>query len=361
MKSKLFLLILLIPLCVGCSGPQKLYEKGNYKKAYDKALSELKKSKNRKMKTLLNKSFSKMIDDARGDIIDLDERYEYTALVANLEIYEEVRDRYNKGQQFLDEDNILKFDNFQERGELFVMDAYEVGLNYMREYEETKLKVYAQDAFQYFSLVDTYGLDEYQNLESLIQNSLELGIVIYNIHLDLSFDRSYSWELDHQFDDLEGKSGFIQIVYDRPISNEDCLVELDFSQLEERYDERSSSRTYSQKIQDGYTIQVDTSGNETKVPKYITVEGTVITNRITKALSWIVDLEVRSVTQNCNLKEERFYEGIEDVIEKYEIRGDERAIPSEYFNTTNSEFENTPRMVDDLIDELYREVRNYLY
>jgi len=58
-------LLSMIMIIASCSGPQKLYEKGKYGRAFDKALSKAKKGKDRKMKTLLNKSFAKLIDQTR--------------------------------------------------------------------------------------------------------------------------------------------------------------------------------------------------------------------------------------------------------------------------------------------------------
>ncbi|MEM9549080.1 MAG: hypothetical protein AAGA77_24040, partial [Bacteroidota bacterium] len=159
----------------------------------------------------------------------------------------------------------------------------------------------------------------------------------------------------------EGEDGFVQIVYDNNSIKSDCEVELDFSRLD--VDERSenSSRNYTKEILDGYRTETDTSGNSVQVPIYKEVSGTVTTRRITKTVSWRVDVEINRSTNNCDLREERFTEEVEDKIEIYELSGDERAIPNEFKDSSNQELKDTDDMVEDLIDDLYRRVRNYFY
>ena len=360
MKNLLYSLLLLI-LVSGCSSPQKLYEKGKYDKAFDSVLSDLKQNKNRKNKTLLNKSFSKLIDSARDKMIDIKNGYDVSDLISNLEEYYEVDQRYKKGKVYLDSDNITKYEKLNIEKH-FVLDvAYEEGKSLMKDFEESGNKFDARNAYYHFSLIDEYG-DRYEGMDQYLLQSYEAATLVYNVVADLDYDYSYKWDVDRQFDNLEGKEKFVKIVYDSPSNIGDCLIELDFSRLDEDIRTRSDSRSYNKEIIDGYTTVTDTSGRTREVPIYKTVKGEVITKRVTKTVAWRVDIEIRRSSSNCNLRERRFYADEDDSVEEYEIRGDTRAIPSQYFNNNNKSYlEKTDDMVDDILDDLYREIRDYLY
>ena len=354
-------IISLLIIISSCSGPQKLYEKGKYDKAYDKALSKLKEGKDRKMKTLVNKAFSKLIDQTRDELIDLNRRLDLSDAERNLTKYDETGERFEEGELFLSDENIAKYSVFMSEKEALVSGVYDGGLAFMDDYKSLQRKADAREAFAYFSLVDKYCNTDYPNMDELLNESFEAGTVIYNVNIDLNFDQSYRWEVNRKFDDLEGRQGFIRIVYDRQGNVGDCLVEIDFDRLDEDYQESTSTKNYSEKIEDGYTTKTDTSGNEIKIIKYKTVTGSVTTRRITKRVRWRVNLDVRSMNGDCNLREERFSEELVDEVDQYEISGDERAIPTQYTKSKNDKLERTDDMVDDLIDELYRDIYNYLY
>lgn len=362
MKIKYLLISLFIIIFISaCSGPQKLYEKGNYFKAYDKALSKLKKDKDRKMRTLVNKAFFKMIDQTRDELIDLNRNFEINDAEKNLKMYDEVHERFEEGKVFLTNENVEKNAGLTDEKDNLVSDLYEEGLAFMNDYNSSRLKIEAREAFAYFSLVDKYCSSDFPNMDQLLNESFEAGTVIYNVNVDLNFDQEYRWEVNRKFDDLEGRQGFTRIVYDRQGNVGDCLVELDFDSLDEDLRESTTTKNFSEEIEDGYTTSVDTSGKEIKTIKYKTITGSVTTRNVTKTVRWRVSLDVRSMNINCNLREERFSKELVDEVDQYEISGDERAIPSEFLDKKSQNLESTDDMVDDIIDELYRDVYNYIY
>jgi len=362
MKIQYLLFSLFVVVSISaCSGPQKLYEKGNYFKAYDKALSKLKKDKERKMRTLVNKAFFKMIDQTRDDLIDLNRDYDINNAEKNLKMYDKVHERFEEGKTFLTYENVEKNAGLTDEKEDLVSDLYEEGLALMNDYNSSQLVFDARDAFACFSLVDKYCSSDFPNMDQLLNESYEAGTVIYNVSVDLNFDQEYRWEVNRKFDDLEGRQGFTRIVYNRQGNVGDCLVELDFDSLDENLRESTNTKNFSEEIEDGYTTSVDTSGKEVKTIKYKTITGSVTIRSITKTVRWRVRLDVRAMNNNCNLREERFSEELEDEVDQYEISGDERAIPTEFLNKNNQELESTDDMVDDIIDELYRDIYNYIY
>jgi len=361
MKYNFKLFIILLIGLASCSSPQKLYEKGKYFKSFDAVLGDLNGGKkDRKAVLLLNKSFFKMIDVAKSEMYILNDGYNVNELSHNFKQYENVDRRYVKGRSFIDEENNIKYGNFTEDKRQLISDTYEEGKSLLAFFEKSNNKTDARNAYYHFELVKDYGLG-YRDINDWLFDAKKAATLIYNINADLDSDFSYQWDVDRKFDDLEGETGFVRIVYDNSSIDGDCNVDLDFSRLD--VDERSdqSSIDYTKEIIDGYSTKTDTSGNTTQIPNYVEVSGRVITKTITKTVSWRVDLEIVKSNISCDLREERFRETIEDQARIYEISGDIRAIPDEFKNQTNERLEDTDDMVEELIDELYRVIRNYFY
>lgn len=361
MKVQYIFLFALIIGLGSCSSPQKLYEKGNYFKAFDSVLGDLKGGqKNRKNSVLLNKSFSKMIDVTRDKLYVIKDGYDVKELEHNFEQYDEVVKRYAKANAFLKDESDAKYDGLLTEKDDLINDAYLEGVSLMDYFSESNKKEDARIAYYHFELVEKYGIG-YENIEELMEESKLAATLFYHIEVDLDSDFSYRWDINRKFDNLEGQSGFVRIFYDTGMSNADCNIELDFSRLDVDERERSNSQNFSKEIIDGYTTKTDTSGNTIQTPIYKEVQGSVRTVSITKNVYWEIDLELKHANANCDLREKRFRAGVEDKIEQYDIRGDERAIPQEYKNKLDGRLESTDDMVDDLIDELYTQVRRYLY
>lgn len=355
-------LALLVIFCISsCSSPQKLYEKGKYDKAYDAALSEVKEKKDRKSKVLLNKAFAKWLDNVRGDMIVLADGYEIDDLKHNLDLYADVDDRYAQGSVYLDDENHIKYDQMVVDQDAEIDATYAEGLALIADYRIRQEKRNAQAAYYHFRLVNEYAQTDYPDLDQLMADALDLGTIVYNVTAQLDFGLSYEWDVDRRFDDMEGRDGFVQVIYNGPSSVGDCQVVCDFSRLEENYRTDVSNQNFSKEIEDGYKTHVDTSGNTIKTPQYRTVTGTVQTTRTSKIIAWRVDLEVRNVTGHCDLREYRFTEQVVDEVDEYATGGDDRAIPSKFFQQNNQRLEDTDDMVDDLIDELYRDIRDYIF
>ena len=360
MKTKTCIILSLL-LIIACASPKKLYEKGKYFKAFDSVLNDIEDGKKeRNNLVLLNKSFAKMIDLAREEMNVLEDGYKIKELRDNFKQYEKVDSRYEKGRPYLDDANKEKYNGFNQEKVQLVEDTYLEGKDLLTYFEENNRKLDARNAYYHFELVKENSND-YNDIESLLREAREKAIVIYNIDADLDSDFSYQWDVDRRFDDLEGEEGFYKIVYDYSEGSEDCLVELDFSRLDVDEKESESKKNYTVEVIDGYETKTDTSGNTIEIPIYKDVSGTVTIRTLTKTVSWRIDIELLKSNQNCDLKERRFTESVEDKIEVIEIEGDERAIPDEYKNRTNKKLEDTDDMVDDLLDKLYRDVRNYIY
>ncbi|MEE9440238.1 MAG: hypothetical protein V3V14_14625 [Saprospiraceae bacterium] len=366
MKLRTAFLSLLILTIFSCSSPKKLYEKGNYIKAYTKVLEKLEKKKNRKDKVLLNKSFSKIIDEARAKILGLEDGYKISELERSLESYQKVEELYNKGYKYLDQENLTRYDVFDEEGNQLVRNTYVEANDLMNFYQESKNKLDARNAFYHYELVEEYGddrvVDDFNRLDKLKEIAKYAGTVLYNVTTELNFEFSYKWDVERTFDNIEGYRGFKKVLYESNSDEIDCDIVLDFGRVDVDKDQSKTSKNYSKEITDGYTTKTDTNGVVTKIPIKKKIEGTVVTYKIVKRVTWNIDMEMHARNNNCDLRSKRFTEYVTDEIQEYEVRGDKRAIPTKFLNNNqNNRLEDTDDMVDDVIDELYDEVRSYIY
>ena len=360
-KHSFCLFIVATLLVSSCSSPQKLYEKGNYFKAFDAVLKDLKGGKkNRKDILLLNKSFSKMIDVSRDEMYLLTNGYEVNDLRYNLKRHGKVDKRYIEARSYIDDENDVKYGKFDKEKIQLVEDAYLEGKALLTYYNESKNKIDARNAFYHFDLVKEYGIG-YDDINQLIFEAKNYAMIIYVVDADLDSDFSYQWDVDRKFDDLEGESGFIKIIYGDNSIDGDCYIELDFSRLDVDESDKESSQNFSDRIIEGYNTVTDTSGNTTKTPIYKEVKGRVTSYQITKRVSWTIDIDILKSTVNCDLRERRFKESVEDKVEIFELFGDERAIPDVYKNQSNDRIADTDDMVDELLEKLYDRIRNHLY
>jgi len=361
MKNQLALLGTLLLLGLGCSSPQKLYEKGKYFKSYDAVLKDLQKGKkDRKALLLLNKSFAKMIDQANGDMKILKDGYKVNDLVHNFKQYAKVDSRFADGKIFLNDENEILYARFLSEKHLLVEDTYAEGSALMRDFETNNNKMVARDAYTHFELVQEYS-NLFVDIANRLQEALEAATIIYAIDSDLDSDFSYQWEVDRRFDDLEGEKQFYQIVYDDRSVQEDCRIELDFARLDVEEHSKERNSTFTKNVLDGYETKTDTSGKKVEIPIYKDVSAQVVITTFTKNVSWRVDLEIVKSTQNCDLREDRFKASAEDQIEVIEVYGDERAVPDEYQNVSNEQLKDTDDMVEEILDALFRDIRNYIY
>lgn len=353
-------------LMAACSSPQKSFDKGNFEKAYKASLKNIKKGKkSRKDKSILNKSFNELVKQNTNEaekflrsnqIEDWEEAYAE---------YDQLLDWYYDGKGYLDNSYDARLNTIDTELETLGKDIaanyYELGTMSMDGYYEEYNKAYAQDAFIFFEKTAAYD-SEYPKIDSLLDDTYKLAIVNVLVVANAPFERSYEWEIDRRFSDIERESKeFYQITYERNIINVDCTLEMDFSGLDSYLREDRSIQRFSEQIEDGYDTQVDTSGNTTKIPRYVTVTGEVTTIREVLTFRWRVAVSVFGERSYCDFRNRTFDAEEETSRERYEFSGDSRAIPNQYGSSSRNDFEDEDDVVDDLIDDLYREISNYYF
>ena len=350
---------------LACSSPQKSFEKGQFRKAYYAALKNLKKGKkNRKDKTILKKSFAELYGEhnleferyLRSDYLE-DWEEAYSKLDKLTEIYYD-------GKLYLDESYVAKFENIE--GELADLGAniaqgyYELGQENMSQFQFNRDKLLAQVAHQSFKKSAEFGAT-FEDLDLLIEQSFEQGAIYILVEAKAPFNVEYNWEIDRTFDDLEDESsGFKVVAYERMLSVVDCQMEIDFSSLDRFRDERRSTQSFTERIEDGTEIEIDTAGNKTTVPKYREIRGEVETTRETITFRWRVAVNIFGDTGYCDFDNRTFVQEESVINEFYRLSGDERAIPQEYRSTRNIDIDEDD-IAEDLIEELYEEIEDYYF
>ncbi len=359
MQKYIFLLITAF-LLTACSSANKLYEKGKYEKAYIKAIKDLKKNKSHKDKVLLNKAFAKILDKYKGELGEIDPNY----IESDLKIYDNLQNYYFKGEQYLSEENIIQYEKLNEGFYARIDRLIEEAKKDMEEYEKTQDKQYAQSAYYMLSLAEKYLPEDYnEDISLLLEDARKKGTVVYNITTDVKFGWRYNIEFDvrRQMEDLEGWEGLIKVIFESPGNEGDCDVTLEFGRIYEDQRNDQNTRNFSKKIVDRYETKIDKNGKKTKVPVYKNVKGSVKIYRDIKTVEWEVYLNSYSSTSACDLRSRRFDGYEKDEVDRYEIFGDRRAIPERYLRKTNHRFRRTEDMLKDILYDMYRDIREYIY
>jgi len=360
MKFKLFFFTILV-IVISCASPLHSYKKGNYEKAFSSALKKIKSGKKeRQLKSILNKSFEKLIEEDELSYNDL-------MLSDMLEDWEEAytgRDKliqmYDEGERYLDNDydkpiQKARKDNVELEHNI-VHNYIDLGDMNMEVYTESGDKYAAQEAYYAYRSARNYGYsDRIEGLELRQDEALIGGTIIIVIDVD-TWASEYSWKIENRFNNIENYSKLFQeILHNEYVTNADCRIEIEFSILNITSNEQRNNQTYNDEIQDGYTTVVDTSGNSTNEPKYIQVSGQVTTIEETRTYSWDIRVDVDRGSSYCKFSDRSYNVSDQVVISQYEISGDERAIPSQDRNQRATEFSysDEDRLVEALIERAY--------
>lgn len=365
MKKYFYLLLSLLSI-LACSSPQKSFDKGKYEKAYNAALKNIKKGKkSRRDKTILNKSFDEIVAQKSNEA----ETYLYSDMIEDWELayanYDDLLRLYYSGKVYLDSDfdsEMRIVESFSDSlGMDIALNYHELGLMSMDDYSDSGNKLYAQEAFAYFQKTQSYDPD-FTNITTLMDEAFDRGVVLILVEADAPFGRNYEWTIDRRFSDIERESeDFYQIVYERMV-DADCKLEIDFSSLERSINQSRTVETFSERIEDGYNTSVDSSGRTIREPIYRTVEGAVTIIAENIRYYWGAAVNVRGSREYCDFRDRTFNEEEVITIERYELSGDERAIPNRYKNNRNNNSGiDEDDIAEELIDELYREISRYYF
>lgn len=353
-------------LLASCASPQKSFNKGDYEKAYDQALKNIKKGKkSRSDRSILKESFQEIMRSqkdkiARNNNSNMIEDWEEAYLA-----YEELFRKYEEGKTYLYNDmgseiSILRSDQDQLKEDI-AENYYQLAEESYLAYQEDNYKLDAQDAYVYYDKASDYD-SHHSDIGRKMDQALEWGTVHILVMAEQRFGFSNNWDIDREFSQVERRSrGFEEVYYESNEIDADCVLEVVLDEPATSVRDSRSTESFSERIEDGYDTQVDTSGNTTRIPRYTTVTGTVTTIREEIIFFWEAQVLPSGDSKLCN-RRRRVISAEERVNnEVYEWTGDRRAIPSRYLNNNNRNQFREEDVMDDLLEELYEEFVRYYF
>lgn len=363
--KRILVYLLGIIIFLSCASPQKSFKKGDYEKAYTSALKSLKKGeKDRKLKTILNNSFDELyrqhLDKAEkliasGYIEDWEEAYLHMNKVIVF---------YVEGSAYLDNEidesiRVLKADSDSLKTDL-AQGYYDLADEKIKAFESNNDKNLARESHQFYLKSLEYGYDD-KDIADQVDYAYQGAVIVLNVIAEAPYERSFGWEIDRRFDDLENESeNYLEVVYDNRNVRADCNMEIQFSNFRRNLDENYSTRSFSERVEDGYETQVDTSGKTTRVQKYATVTGEVTITSEEYTFEWGAYARTYGDNRYCDFPDRRFDERERRTNERYQVRGDRRAIPNQYLNDRVENI-NEERIAEEMIDDIYNQVRRYYF
>jgi len=364
MKSNLFFLVLFF--IIACSSPQKSLDKQNYSKAFKLALNDLrKKNPDAKSKEILIFALREIIKEDRAFVEMVKVSGSVKRQIDGLDVIAILKKQISKADPYTDDYFLEDYFALEEEENVLIQEisgfyAAE-GMANLDEYHQTEQKSEARKAFGNLSRSKKYAPLTVE-LDSMLENSLDLGQVIYTIDVSTLWNISHAWDIERRLDDLGDNDGQFRKVYFEPGSpteEVDCRIEIDFSRLDIDTRENEEKKEYEERITTTETTTND-DGEEIEVESTTIVNATVFTNQIVKTAAWEIDISV-SGTQNCKVQGTRFSEEVVSRIETKRFEGNERALPSNYKDGSDRDLMSDDDMVDELLDKVYYQISRCLF
>lgn len=360
MNYRILMFLFVIIGCLACS-PQKSLKRQNYDRSFETSLKAL--SKHRKVsknKGILNASLVEIINKETPKINqlnaspNLNDREE--ALFLNLQLQTKIV----ASKPFLNNEHTIELEMLhQEAKEMKTELAQlflESGKDNLSKSEQSLNKTQAQKAYLDFERANIYGIQD-ENIDFYKDRSLELGLVVYHIELDVY---EHYEEVLREFNKLERLSNIFREIHVEPgfsAPEADCHFKLKFLPLDIDYERNAETKTYTKTVKTGWESVRDTSGNTQTVDIYEEVCGTVSILEKSKIASLQVLVDSPDNNANCISSRRFFSERYESETKEVSISGDKRAIPSDYRNNNRSDcLSSDSYMASRLIDDLYYEI-----
>ncbi len=357
MKKYIYLLLLL----TACQSPQQAFEAGEYDKAFKKALARYEHSQgDPELRTLMRRSAEQILQrehDKRGQLYASDDPADWAkALDRNVDLQEQL----SPALPYLQSTLQFELDGLQseyQRTRPLIYQAYlDRGRQRMLEFDSTGLKATAQSAYFDFKHAAEYTSTAAEaSLDSLLKAARAMGTLQARVELDPPF--FYRFDTERALDGLDGPSGyFYQLSFNLHPEEADCIVRINFSDVDVDEWEDSSEDYHTKEVITGHETKRDTSGNSYEVPVYEEVSGTVAYITHHKRASLSVSVNIINQSGQCTMLGCSFSDQVEARDEQIEISGDTRAIPSHIEETHFSDLPDDDDLAEGLIDALARRI-----
>ena len=353
-------------LLFGCASPQKSLEKGNYSKAFKSALNNLRKNNSdAKSKKILLTALNEIIIQEREYLNMVMASGAIKKQVDGLKAVDKLKGKIASAEPYTDGEFAQIYQTLEE-DETWLIDEVsgyyaDEAFAYLEEFDQTGEKLKARRAYESFKKSNKYA-PLTDGLDSLMEQSLELAQVFYNIEVSTIWNVYYANGIRRRMEDLADKDGtYIQVYFDSaaPSANFDCNIQISISSLEIDTRENESSQAYERTITKTETT-TNADGEEVQVEVETILKATVFTTELVKTAEWDVDVSV-SGNRNCGIRGSRFSEEVCSRVENERFEGDERALPSSYRTNRDERLMSDGDLVDDLLEKVYDRVEDELF
>ncbi|MFM2394385.1 MAG: hypothetical protein RLZZ546_2367 [Bacteroidota bacterium] len=357
--------LVLLFLIFSCKSAKEAFNDGDYEKSFKKALKEIQSKKDlRANKSLLNKSLVRLTDELAST--------KSSALKDKEKLY----DRYIKINNYFADampymDSLSQKSNIKFQSHKKQLNDEIVNIlfqNYQKNLEiakERNDKISGREAHQSLTRIKFKYDNQIKDLDQRIEEAYKYALTVYVFYSDLPFNYNEENEVNRQFQNLssQGNSNYDKVLYGTQYKNldSDCKIRLSFDDLDENVNTNQFQKTFTKEVEDGYTTEKDTSGVTIKRPKYKTIYATVDVSQKNYQFVWQVVGNSMNNTSVCNFENRRkFYSQISSSVESYQISGDRRAVPAEYLNGNSNRIDRD-EILDDLVEDLYNQIRSYYF
>lgn len=358
-------LVFLIFLILSCKSAKEAFKDGDYEKSYKKALNDIKDKKDvRANKSILNKSLVKLTDEMAfiklRTLKDKEKLYDR---------YIKVNNYFTEAKSYLDssaiKSNVTMISNRKMLNDDIVAELFQGAKENLDIAKRSNNKGNARECHQALTRIKFKYDHNIADIDQRIEEAYKHALMVYVFYVDMPFNYNEEYEVNQQFRNLssQGNSNYDKVYYGDQYKNldADCKIRLSFDDLDDQVNNSQYERNFSEQIEDGYTQEKDTSGVVINKPKYQTVYATVQITQKKYQFSWQVSGSNIGNTSSCNFENrKRFYAQITKDLETYQISGDRRAVPREYLNGNNGRLDKD-EIMDDLIEDLYNQIRSYYF
>jgi hypothetical protein len=378
MKARIFTISLLFLFLNACTSIKELADQGRYDEAIKKGAKKLrgKDLKDPKIVALIENAFNKANEKDLNLIKSLSVSNDWRNNEKVLRINQNIAARQNLIKAFLPLNDANGYSahfnliNTNQINELttkhIVADLYQEANSLMEQSKKADHKI-ARKAYTLYDKIEHYQAD-FENIQLLKSQAYEQGqshVFVDFVNRSIGFVPKDVRKRFIEYINLTNDSKWVSYHFDQESKNKaDYRIELALNDI--KISPESLNDTYhhfTKEIQDGFNYKLDkkgnvmkdSSGNDIKIPKFISVKATIReVNQLKEAL---VNAHIRLIENNTGQVLENSPVNACSTFTNYAVmfQGDKRAVPNEWICKVGGIVQGFPNDYD-ILDQAIAEV-----
>ncbi len=378
MKARIFTISLLFLFLNACTSIKELADQGRYDEAIQKGAKKLrgKDLKDPKIVALIENAFNKANEKDLNLIKSLSVSNDWRNNEKVLRINQNIAARQNLIKAFLPLNDANGYSahfnliNTNQINELttkhIVADLYQEANSLMEQSKKADHKI-ARKAYTLYDKIEHYQAD-FENIQLLKSQAYEQGqshVFVDFVNRSIGFVPKDVRKRFIEYINLTNDSKWVSYHFDQESKNKaDYRIELALNDI--KISPESLNDTYhhfTKEIQDGFNYKLDkkgnvmkdSSGNDIKIPKFISVKATIReVNQLKEAL---VNAHTRLIENNTGQVLENSPVNACSTFTNYAVmfQGDKRAVPNEWICKVGGIVQGFPNDYD-ILDQAIAEV-----